>query len=269
MVAREEIRVKLSCTQMMLGERSLEEKFAIARESGFDGIDLRGDLIVDRVDEIRALIQQTGLPVPTVYGRITIPLLSRTVAERAQSLELVRTRLRDASALGATSLIVVPIFGEARIAVDRGQGVEEVERAMLLALLSELIPDAEAAGVRIVLEPLNRGETHLLTSPACAAELTRGLDSPWVGTMADTYHMDREGQDAVQEIALSQDQLMLIHLSDRNRTLPGEGGIDFAPMLRSLDAIGYDGFMGYECNGPFDPDQLRRSVEWVRAGGRA
>ncbi len=256
--------MKLSCTQMMLGERPLAEKFAIAMESGFDGIDLRGDLIVDRIDEIRALVRETGLPVPTVYGRITIPLLSRTVAERAQSLELVRSRLRDAAAIGATSLIVVPIFGEARITVDRGQGVDEIERALLLVLLSEVAADAEATGVRIVLEPLNRGETHFLTSPSSAADLTRCLDSPWVGTMADTYHMDREGQDAVREVERIRDQLMQIHLSDRDRTLPGEGGIDFAPMLRALDDMGYEGFMGYECTGPFDVDQLRRSVEWVR-----
>lgn len=256
--------MKLSCNQMMLGERSLAEKFAVARDCGFDGIDLRGDLIVDHIDEIRTLVRQTGLPVPTVYGRITIPLLSRTAGERAGSLGLVRQRLRDAAAIGASNLIVVPIFGEPRMTVELGQGVEEIERAMLLVLLSEVSEDAEAVGVRIVLEPLNRGETHFLTSPTVAAELTRRLGSPWVGAMVDTYHMDLEGQDAVDEFRGCQDQLMLVHLSDRKRTLPGEGGIDFAPLLRYAEDVGYDGFMGYECSGQFDADQLRQSVTWVR-----
>lgn len=261
--------MNLSCTQMMLGERPLDEAFAMARESGFDGIDLRGDLIVDRTDEVRALVDRTGLPAPTVYGRIMIPLLSRTVDERKESIDLVRRRLRDAAAIGASSVIVVPIFGEARITAGNGKDIEEIERALLMVLLDELAIDAEAAGVRIVLEPLNRGETHFLTSPTVAADLTRRLGSPWIGTMVDTYHMDLEGQDAAAEIARNRDQLMLVHLSDRGRTLPGEGGIDFAPTLRALVAIDYDGFMGFECSGPFEVEQLRRSARWVRgqAGG--
>lgn len=258
--------MNLSCTEMMLGERSLADKFGIARSSGFDGIDLRGDLIGPRIGEIRGLVRQVELPVATVYGRITIPLLSRTIAERQRALALVRDRLRDAAAIGTSGLIVVPIFGEAQITADRGQGVEEIEQALLLVLLRELAGDAEAARVRIIIEPLNRAETHLCTSPTETAALTRTLQTPWIGTMADTYHMDREEQDPVQEVESMWDQLMLVHLSDRDRTLPGEGGIDFAPLLRSLDTSGYDGFMGYECRGSFDADQLRASVDWIRAG---
>lgn len=265
-------QLKLSCVQMMLGDRPLPELFSMAQESGFDGIDLRGDLIVDRTDDVRALVQQTGFPVPALYGRITIPLLCRTIRERVESLDLVRRRLHDAAAIGASNLVAVPIFGDARMTVDRGQGVEEIERAMLLVLLSELAEDAEAVGVRIVIEPLNRKQTHFLTSPTMAAELTRDLASPWVGTMVDTFHMDLENQNAVEEFGNCGDQLMLVHLADRQGTLPGAGGIDLAPMLQLAESQGYSGFMGYECKGPFEVDELRRSVDWVRAqatGGRS
>lgn len=254
----------ISCTQMMLGERPLSEKFDLAQRAGFDGIDLRGDLIVDQTDDIRRLIEQTGFPVPTLYGRITVPLLSKSISEREESMQLVRKRITDAAAIGATSLIVVPIFREARIDVDLGNGVEDIERSLLMVLLNELAGDAEAAGVRIVLEPLNKRETHFLTSPTGAADLTRRLGSPWIGTMIDTYHMDLEDQDHVEEAKNCGDQLMLVHLSDRDRTLPGDGGIDFALVLRHLESLGYDGFMGYECTGPFELDQLQRSVRWVR-----
>ena len=166
--------MNLSCSAMMLGERPLTDAFALAKESGFDGIDLRGDLIRHHISEIQDLIRQTGLPVPTVYGRITVPLLARTLRERGESLELIRSRLRDAAAISASNLIVVPVFGEARVTVDRGEGVAEIEEALLLMLLSELVSNAESAKVRITLEPLNRGETHLLVSPTTAARLTRG-----------------------------------------------------------------------------------------------
>lgn len=260
--------MKLSCHELMLGDLPLAEKFRLAREAGFDGIDLRGDLLRERVEEAARLVREEGFPVPAVYGRYQPHLLSAGVTERAEAVATLRGRLRDAARVGAGLLIVVPIGGATRIDVDRGQGVEEVELAVLLVLLRELADEARECGVAIVLEPLNRQQTHLLTSPAAAAALTRRLDA-WVGTMADTFHMDAEGQEMAEEVSATGDQLRLIHLSDRGRKLPGRGGIDFAPLLERLRAIGYDGFYGFECTGPFTVEQLRESVRFIRDHARA
>jgi sugar phosphate isomerase/epimerase len=260
---RGEGAVKLSCHEMMLGERSLAEKFSLARESGFDGLDLRGDLLQDQVAEAARLVRETGLPVPAVYGRLQPPLVARTLAERAESLAVIRHRMRDAERVGAQQIIVVPIFGVAQITVQRGQGVEEIEEALLLTLLDELADEARQRRVTIVLEPLNRTQTHLLTSPRKTAQLTRQFGDA-VGTMVDTYHMDVEGQDSAAEIEGAFDQLRLVHLSDRDRKLPGTGGLDFAPGLRKLQSCGYAGWYGFECTGPFTVQQLRESVGYVR-----
>lgn len=257
--------MRLSCLHVMVGNRPTAEAFAIVRDAGFDGIDLRGDLAAEHVDEIRALIEKTGLPVPTVYGRLTVPLLSGTIADRQQSMELIRSRLRTASAIGAENVIVVPVFGDARITVDLGDGVEAVETAVLFTLLAELEVDARDAGVRLVLEPLNRKETHLLVSPSRTAELTRRFGSPWIRTMIDTYHTDLESQDPAAELIECGDQVALMHLSDRGRGLPGSAGVDFAPLLRTAEKTGYDGWMGLECRGPYGTDELRDCVSWLRS----
>jgi len=255
--------VKLSCHEMMLGERPLAEKFSLAREVGFDGLDLRGDLLQDQVAEAARLVQETGLLVPAVYGRLQPPLVAKTLAERAASLAVVRDRLRDAERVGAQQVIVVPIFGAAQITVQRGQGIEEIEEALLLTLLDELADEARQRGVTIVLEPLNGHQTHLLTSPRKTAQLTRQLGDA-IGTMVDTYHMDLEGQDGAEEIEGAFDQLRLVHLSDRDRKLPGTGGLDFAPGLRKLQSLGYIGWYGFECGGAYTVEQLRESVRYVR-----
>lgn len=255
--------VRLSCLEAMLGDVALDERFARARAAGFDGVDLRGDGVAGNEAAVRALVERTGLRVPTVYGRLPGPLLARTAAERAEAVEVVRSRLRAAAAVGAERLIVVPVFGEPRIGL-RVEDVDDVELALLEVLLAELAEDAEACRVHIVLEPLNRGETHLLRSPARAAALAARVGSAWVGTMADTYHMDLEGEDAAGEIAGAGDRLRLVHLSDRKRTLPGEGGIDFGAVLAALRGHGYDGWCGFECSVPYEPERLKRSVEWVR-----
>ena len=255
--------MKLSCHEMMLGAIPLADKFRLARETGFDGLDLRGDLLRERVDEAARLTRETGLPIPTVYGRYKPHLLSATAAERAAAVAILRDRLADAARVGAGRLIVVPVTGPPRIAVAQDRGIEEVELALLLVLLAELAVEARERGVAIVLEPLNRRQTHLLVSPTQAAALTRHLGE-WVGTMADTFHMDLEGQDAGGEIERAFDQIRLVHLSDHDRKLPGDAGLDFTPGLRKLRESGYDGWFGFECTGPFDLAQLRESVRRVR-----
>lgn len=257
--------MRLSCLHAMVGDRPMAEVFALVRDAGFDGIDLRGDFAAEHLDEVRGLIEKTGLPVPTVYGRITVPLLSATIRERQQSMEVVRSRLRTAAGIGAENVIVVPVFGDARIRVDLGDGLEAVETAVLFTLLAELEADARDAGVRLVLEPLNRKETHLLVSPSRTAELTRRFGSPWIRTMIDTHHTDLESQDPAAELRACGDQVVLMHLSDRHRGLPGSAGVDFASLLTTAEKAGYDGWMGLECRGPYGVDELRDCVTWLRS----
>lgn len=248
----------------MLGELPVADRFAAAKEAGFDGLDMRGDELAPIVAEVRALSEKTGLEVPTVYGRVTTPLVADRESERREAMAIVRRRLDDAARVGAGNVIVVPVFGEARLRLDWPGGIEEAELALLAIELVELAENAEERRVHIVLEPLNRSETHLLRSAAVAADLARRVDSEWITTMVDTYHMDLEGQDPVREVGAAGDRLQLVHLSDRNRKLPGQAGIDFAPLLRALRERAYAGYYGFECNGPFDVEELATSVAFVR-----
>lgn len=256
--------VKLSCVEMMLGDQSLEQKFVCAGRAGFDGLDLRGDLLADRVTEAKRFVDRTGVEVPAVYGRLTVPLVSQTVSERVEAVEVIRRRLRDAAAVGARQVVVVPIFGGARIAVDRGSGVKEIELALLLVLLDELAQTAQSCEVSILLEPLHSNRTHLLNSPSEAAELTRALGRDEVATMMDFYHVHHDGQDAAQEVSNAFDQLRLVHLSGPDRQLPGANGIELRSGLASLERLGYSGYYGFECTGSYTVDELAQSVEYVR-----
>ncbi len=260
--------MKLSCFEMMVGDRPLLDKFEIVAAAGFDGIDLRGDLLHDHVQDAVSCAARTGLAIPTVYGRMSGPLLARTLHERVDAMQVLRTRLADAAAVGAQQLVLVPITGAPRIDVDLGAGVEQIEWSVLAVLLRELLADGLASDVTIALEPLNKAETHLVTSPTEAATFTRRLDHARIGMMIDTYHVDREGQDLVAEVAGTADQLRLVHLSDRDRRLPGLGGIDFEPFIAELNRSGYSGYGGFECVGPFSVSELEASVRWVRDGAR-
>ncbi|HEV2066883.1 MAG TPA: sugar phosphate isomerase/epimerase family protein [Thermomicrobiales bacterium] len=254
----------LSCAEQLLADQRLSERLRLIQAAGFDGIDVRWATVIDPA--ARREIAAHDLPVGAVYGQLRDPgLLSRTAAERASAIDGAVERAEVAAELGATALIIVPIFREP---VLRGFspiiGTEDLETAVLLASLDELAARVADLPVKIVLEPLNRDQTHFLLDPAHGAVLCDALDSPLIATMVDTYHCEKNGQDIPAAIAATGAQLALVHLSDTDRGLPGEGRIDFGSVLAALRAHGYEGWMGFECRKVDQAESLRRSVDFLR-----
>lgn len=259
--------MRLSCPEQMLGDRSLAAKLALLRDVGFDGVDLRYDTLVDA--ETRPIVAESGLPIVSIYSQLRSPsLLDAAAHDRALALAQVVARAETAARAGAANLILVPVFGDARIAPPRaGAGVEAVETALLFASLKEIAARLADLPLTVVLEPLNAAETHFLRDPAVGAAVCEAVASPRVATMVDTYHCHREGQDPAAKVREAGRHLALVHLSDSDRGLPGEGAVDFAAVVASLADAGYEGWAGYECRRvatPEDDDALRRSVVHVR-----
>ena len=262
----------LSCGEQLLGDRPLGEKLALVREAGFDGVDLGWATIAEAA--ARRVVADDGMAVGAVYSQLRgAGLLARRAGERAAALDRVVERAEGAAAVGARLLIVVPIFGEARL---RGfpplVGLADLETGLLLAALDELAERVAALPVTVAIEPLNRDETHFLTDPAAAAAICAAVGSPRIATMVDSYHCRRNGQDIPAAIAATGERLALVHLSDTERRLPGEGGIDFGPVLAALRRRGYGGWMGLECRPVEEVAALGRSVGylrglWAAAGG--
>lgn len=254
----------LSCSEQMLPDLSLHERLRQVREAGFDGIDLRAVTAGD--PEARRTLADDGLPVGAVYSQLKEPsLLARTARERAEAIDQVQARAEAAAAVGAPNLIVVPIFGPPQMtAFPAIMAMEDVETAHLLTTLAEIAERVAALPVTVVIEPLNGGETHFLTSPTRAAALCDAVDSPRIATMVDTYHCQRNGQDISGEIGATGDQLALMHLSDTDRALPGGGTIDFGAVLATLRQRQYTRWMGFECRPGADVAALRNSVHYLR-----
>ena len=256
--------MRISCAEQMLGEGPPLERLHRARAAGFDGIDLRAATLDDPAT--RRTLADDGLPVGAVYSQIREPgFLSRGAADRAAALDLAVARAEAAATVGASCLILVPIFGAARLRpFPPLAALEEVELAILLAQLDELGQRLAVVPITIALEPLNRAETHLLVEPARAAALCAAVGAARIATMIDTYHCAREGQDAVAQIAAVGAHLALVHLSDDNRGLPGTGGIDFAPILAALRGRDYAGWCGFECKPGDDESALASAIARMR-----
>ena len=94
-----------------------------------------------------------------------------------------------------------------------------------------------------MLEPLNRYEDHMVNRLEQAVELVDTVGLPSVRVLADTYHMNIEEDEPTPALVKAAARLGHVQVSDSNRFQPGAGHIDWAALLGTLDAIGYDGHL--------------------------
>ena len=140
------------------------------------------------------------------------------------------------------------------------------DRRVLLDTLGELARHAEAEGVRIFLEPLNRYEDHMVNRLDEAAELCAAVGLPSLGVVADTYHMNIEEDDPVAALTAVVPHLGHVQASDSNRYQPGAGHLDWPALLGALDRGGYQGYVALECRLRGEPDAaLRQAARTLRA----
>jgi sugar phosphate isomerase/epimerase len=146
------------------------------------------------------------------------------------------------------------------------------DRETIVEGLRTIGDEAERAGVRIGLEPINRvgGEDWtMISSLGDAVELLDDADHPALGIQFDTWHVWNT-PNVLDEIAQHVGRFVGVHVADwrdptrkwADRVLPGDGAADLPRLLGALEAAGWAGYYDVEIfsdNGAFGdawPDSL-------------
>ena len=260
--------MKLACQENRAPGETLAEKLEKLEAYGFEGIEFWGHQLWERESEIADALARSPIKASTVCAGLRGCLLGAEPEERRQAVLDIRRLLPVVDAIGAVGLIVVPIFGPPRIAdLTPLAGAADLERDLLVALLKEVAEGLDQDGVEawVLLEPLNRYETHLLRTLDDAVEVARRVGHPKVKIMADFFHMHIEETDTPEAIRRAGDYIGHVHLADNTRLLPGTGDTDFAAGFAALKEIGYDGYLALECGVPGDPEvELPKCVQYLR-----
>jgi sugar phosphate isomerase/epimerase len=127
----------------------------------------------------------------------------------------------------------------------------EEEWAWAVEGLKAVREHANAEGVRIAIEPLNRFETNFLNRHDQALLLAEEV-GPELGVCLDVYHMNQEEADTLQAFRNAGDRLFDVHVADNNRMACGQGQLDWAGIMGTLKEIGYDGSITVEFVPPLD-----------------
>jgi D-psicose/D-tagatose/L-ribulose 3-epimerase len=152
--------------------------------------------------------------------------------------------------------------GQARTVPD---GVERAAaEARFADVLRKTRDRATGLGLRIMLEPLHRGETNLVNSIGEAVTFLdeHGVDG--VPVVADLFHIQLEHEPfaALHEHA---DRIGHAHIADTGRRYLGSGDWPWPEFVRELRAVGYDGAISLECIWGDDfGTEVRSSLEALR-----
>lgn len=264
---------KIGVCTWTYGDRPLADSLQRVAGSGFDGVELFGD--VDGCDPTKAgkLLADNGLQVFSLTPD-NVDLAHPDATIRRQAIDYYLRLLDFAAALGGPLVSCHGYVGRVRAISSQAE-----EAALLLESVAALAGPAGRRGLRLVMEVLNRYEAHLLNSASQARAFVDELGADNVGVLLDAYHMNIDEADLPAALRTAGDRLWLFHVADSNREGIGRGHTDFAGLFSTLDELGYAGPLILECTAPGpDPftaikgaDSLdwlatyhRESVEWIR-----
>jgi D-psicose/D-tagatose/L-ribulose 3-epimerase len=222
-------------------------RFGALREIGFDGVEIPiFNPPAIAVDRIRQQADKYGLAL-TCSGALPpgTRFYGRAAAPRKAAARYVRDTLRVTAALGST-ILCGPL---GKPVGDRDESLPFArQRAETARALQPLLAEADALGVTVAFEPLNRFETNLLNTVDQGIGFCRTAGHPRAGLLLDTFHMHTEEKDSPAAIAAAARAGVLTHFhaSENDRGIAGTGQVAWPAVSRALRAAGYDGWVVLE-----------------------
>ncbi len=130
-----------------------------------------------------------------------------------------------------------------------GKGPTDDEWKWGVESMREVAEHAGKVNVKLGVEYLNRFECYFLNTAADGARFVREVNHPACGMMYDTFHAHIEEKSVADAIRTLNDCLVHVHISENDRSTPGQGNVRWDENFDTLHEIGYDGFMVCEAFG--------------------
>lgn len=236
---------------------TMSEKFAAAKEAGFDGIELA--LPGSDVAEAKKAVAETGFPVDgsVCAAHWQVRHSDPDESVRAEALKYLETALRETHDVGGHTVLLVVGHGK--------DGTEEEVWERSVTNIRKAIPLASKLGVAIAIENVWNHFCYDHDGPAdqSAEKLVRYVDefeSPFVGMQFDIGNHWKYGNTGDWIRALGK-RIIKLDVKGFSReqdkfTGIGEGDLDFPDVVAALEEINFHGWCAAEVGGG-NLDRLR------------
>jgi L-ribulose-5-phosphate 3-epimerase len=224
----------------------LADRFALAQDAGFDGVEVVADATMvasdARVDEIAELASRC-VPVCSVMCGASGWLGSPDPDDRDRTLAQVEQTIRATARMGADTLLVIPAVVNERIGYEQAwvDGQAGLRAVLGVAEEHRVCLAIENVWNKFLLSPLEMGRfVDEIGHPLAAAYfdvgnvLAFGYPEQWIDVLGA--------------------RIRRVHLKDFRRkvgTIDGfvqllEGDVDWPAVMAALRRVGYDGFLTSE-----------------------
>ena len=252
------------------------EVLELIKDSGYDGIDLTAEpdrIEIQRYREIAETARSMGLEIAALLGAWATWHAGE--ARDLASTDAAARRYAIGYAQKCTDLAVdlnVSVYEICCCPAEPKYPVSDVPlptvRQNFVESAREISRYAADRGVRVAMEPVNRFEGYagFMNSVVDAVGVADEVGEENLGVMVDFFHANIEDVSVPDAIRRAKHRLMLIHLADSNRQMPGMGHIDFTSAIRELDEVGFEGYLSLDCL-PARPDArtyLAHSIGYMK-----
>ena len=230
---------------MIGGGGSVEDRFKMAKEAGFDGLELNRPEEIP-LDVLLKAKEATGLEIAgiicsTHWGK---PLSSPDAAVVEAGMKGLKLALADAAELRCPRMLLVPGVVNKQVSYDDcwKRAVENIKRAL---------PEAEKANCRIAIENV---WNNFIMDPVSAARFVDEIGSPWAGWHLDLGNLVTFGWPE-QWVRILGPRVFNLHIKEYSRKKRdgegfgkgfnvelGEGDNDWPATMQALDDIAYKGY---------------------------
>ena len=244
--------MKIGTQNQAFFPENILEKFRYIKEMGFDGFEIDGKLLVNNIEEVKAAIKETGLPVTTACGGYDGWIGDFIEERRLNGLKQIERILEALAEVGGKGIVVPAAWGmfTFRLPPMTSPRSLDGDRKMVSDSLRVLEQVAARTGTVVYLEPLNRYQDHMINTLADARRYIVENDLKHVQIIGDFYHMNIEEDNLAQALAEKY----------------GNASVWDDPQFEQLRADNYQGYVVYEGRiRAEDPAQAYRdSLAWLR-----
>jgi fructoselysine 3-epimerase len=274
--------MKLSISTKLYLNYTLEETIKRVAGYGYQGIEIWGgrphayyrDMDKNSILSIKRRLGANGLEIsgfiPAQFGYPT-SLCSPVPSIRNDSVAYIKSSIDTSLLLGCKKVSLCP--GRTLYGQGYNNGMKQ-----LISSLDELVDHAINKDVLLLIEPAHMYESDLVMTVEEGIRLIQDRKYINMGIALDTGHCHVNKESLTDSVLILKNNgiPLHIHLDDNNglsdqHKIPGEGTINFIPLLKILEETGYDGFLTVELGFEYtaDPDaaayQSKKAVDSLMA----
>jgi D-psicose/D-tagatose/L-ribulose 3-epimerase len=249
------------CSETFPG-KSFAEICDLTRRTGYTGLEIDPSNLSDDPAALsasqRAVLKKTMLERDVKYVGLHsflkapkgLHLTTPDAGVRRRSWDYFDRLIGLAADLGDRPVMVLG-SSKQRQAIEGSTPMEAVKR--LTEGLAGLAPHAERSGVTILMEPLAPHLCNVVNSMDEAVAIVKRIASPAVQSMFDTHNTAAETLPLPEVIHKHFSRIRHVHLNELDGKYPGSGNFAFAPILKTLRDLNYQGWLSVEVF-DFQPD---------------